>query len=278
MAGRRVAVLQTERLLGRSSPGDDDIKGLIERFTAEQNESILLCGLRGERSGYHFLFENLETGRLTLADFFAQAADHPKANRDLSLRFGTFIYHPRLYEDHAFMLISINQALTIAQLPLQEQPQAWKAWKHNLLTEKANTFVEKRKLLTFLLLPALDRVGMAALQDHARLSCILTALAAERFRLAHKRWPRDLQELVPTYLSEVPIDPFDGKLLKFAQRDDGIVIYSVGQDGKDDGGDIHKQSPEDYEPKDLGVRLWNPDHRRLPPEPKKKEQPHDDDP
>ena len=62
----------------------------------------------------------------------------------------------------------------------------------------------------------------------------LAALAAERFRLAHKRWPKDLQELCPAYLEEVPIDPFDGKPLKLAHRDDGIVIYSVDKDGKDD--------------------------------------------
>ena len=74
----------------------------------------------------------------------------------------------------------------------------------------------------------------------------------------------------------MPIDPFDGKPLKFAQRDDGIVIYSVDRNGKDDGGDIHKQSPDDDNPKDLGVRLWNPDHRRLPPEPKKQKANDDD--
>ena len=118
---------------------------------------------------------------------------------------------------------------------------------------------------------------MASIRDQARLSCLLSALASERFRLAHKRWPKDLQELVPTYLPEVPIDPFDGKPTKFAQREDGIVIYSVDKDGQDNGGDIHKKSPEDDNPKDLGIRLWNPDHRRLAPLPKKKEELKDDD-
>jgi hypothetical protein len=105
----------------------------------------------------------------------------------------------------------------------------------------------------------------------------LTALSAERFRIAHKRWPKDLQELCPAYLDEVPIDPFDGKPLKFAHRYDGIVIYSVDKDGKDDGGDVHKKSSDDVDPKDLGLRLWNPDHRHLPPEPKKKAESENDD-
>jgi hypothetical protein len=120
-------------------------------------------------------------------------------------------------------------------------------------------------------------MGIAAIRDRAKLSCILAALAAERFRLANKRWPKDLQELCPTYLEEVPVDPFDGMPLKLAQRDDGIVIYSVDKDAIDDGGDIHKQSFDDDNPKDLGIRLWNPDHRYLPPEPKKKDAPKDND-
>ncbi len=237
----------------------------------------MLTGVRGERAGYNFLFENLESGRLTLADFFADAADHSKTNPDLSLRIGASIYQARLYEDHAFMLVTMNHGCKIAQLPWQEQSGAWSEWKQNLDITRANHLGDKKLILSGLLMPAIDRVGMAAIRDQARLSCLHTALAAERFRLAHKRWPKDLKELVPGYLAQVPIDPFDGQPFKFAQREDGIVIYSVDKDGQDNGGDIHKQSPEDDNPKDLGVRLWNPDHRRLPPLPKKKEQPNDDD-
>jgi hypothetical protein len=190
-----------------------------------------------------------------------------------------FRYHPLLFDDHAFMLVTVNDAFKIAELPLDQQARAWKDWDHRIRTAKGEALVDRKPIVvTVLLLPSLSKVAVTALRDHARLSCILAALAAERFRLAHKRWPKDLQELCPTYLKEVPVDPFDGKLLKLAIRDDGIVIYSVDKDGKDDGGDIHKQSAEDDDPKDLGVRLWNPDHRRLPPEPKKKAETNDDDP
>ena len=269
--GRRAAVLRTERLLGRSEPGDDDLKDLIGHFRAEQDDMLLLCGLRGERAGYHFLFENLETDRLPLADsLFGR-------NPNLSHRFSASIYHPRLYDDHAFMLVAINEAFNIAQLPLSEQPQAWKDWDHRIRAAKAEAVVEKRKVLSFLLLPAFDMVAVGTLRDHTRLSCVLTGLAAERFRLAHKRWPKDLQELCPAYLKEVPTDPFDGKPLKLVQRGHGIIIYSVDKDGKDDGGDVHKKSTDDDLPKDLGIRLWNPDRRWLPPEAKKKETPKEDD-
>ena len=43
---------------------------------------------------------------------------------------------------------------------------------------------------------------------------------------------------MPDLLATVPIDPIDGKPLRFRRLADGVVIYSVGQDGRDDGGEI----------------------------------------
>jgi hypothetical protein len=276
MHGRRVAVRRTERLLGMADVGDNNLRRLIAHFNAERDEKPLLVGIRGERASFNFLLENLESGRVSLAEMIASGGGNRIKETSFLDRFAASRYHPLLYDDHAFLLVTMNEGFEIAQLPILQQQQAWSNWYDKVLSAKANAIEEKRKLLSFLLLPALDRAGVSALRDHASLSCVLAALAAERFRLAHKRWPKDLQELCPAYLKEVPIDLFDGLPLKFAQREDGIVIYSVGRDGKDDGGDIHKQSPDDDEPKDLGVRLWNPDHRRLPPLPKK-EQHKDDD-
>ena len=63
-----------------------------------------------------------------------------------------------------------------------------------------------------------------------------TALAVERFRLANGKLPENLNELVPQFLSAVPADPFDGKPLRYHPLTKGYVVYSVGQDGHDDGG------------------------------------------
>lgn len=68
---------------------------------------------------------------------------------------------------------------------------------------------------------------------------VLAALAVERFRNDTRRLPESLAELMPRYLNAVPIDPFDGKPVRykpFASPKRGYVVYSVGEDGKDDGG------------------------------------------
>jgi len=53
-----------------------------------------------------------------------------------------------------------------------------------------------------------------------------------------RKFPEKLKELVPKYLTELPIDPFSGKafIYKKEQFDVGWLLYSVGPDGKDNGG------------------------------------------
>jgi hypothetical protein len=70
----------------------------------------------------------------------------------------------------------------------------------------------------------------------SRIHVTMAALAVERFRLAQAQLPESLNELVPQFLSAVPIDPFDGQPLRYHRLIKGYLIYSVGADGHDDGG------------------------------------------
>ena len=74
----------------------------------------------------------------------------------------------------------------------------------------------------------------------ARLRAAIVALAIERARLASSRLPEKLSELVPAYLAEVPVDPFNGQPMHYKKLPKGYVVYSVGEDGVDDGGNEQK--------------------------------------
>jgi hypothetical protein len=66
----------------------------------------------------------------------------------------------------------------------------------------------------------------------------VTAIALKRYQLKHGNCPPDLNSLVPEFLSAVPLDPVDGKPLRYRPNADGtFLLYSVGENGKDDGGD-----------------------------------------
>ncbi|MGL4551490.1 MAG: hypothetical protein ACRC33_09910, partial [Gemmataceae bacterium] len=89
-------------------------------------------------------------------------------------------------------------------------------------------------------------------------------IAVERYRLKHGRWPATLDDCVPAFLDAVPTDPIDGKPVRYAKWADGVVVYSVGLNRKDDGGDVGGlggHSPIS----DFGYRLWDVAKRRAAP-------------
>ena len=63
----------------------------------------------------------------------------------------------------------------------------------------------------------------------ARLVVDLAALALERFDAARANRHQDpLRERVSSRLVGVPVDPFDGQLLRFREADTGYQLHSVG--------------------------------------------------
>lgn len=67
---------------------------------------------------------------------------------------------------------------------------------------------------------------------------VVTALAVKRYAIRNGRLPDSLGQLVPGFMREVPADYMDGMTLRYRSRaDGGFLLYSVGLDCKDDGGD-----------------------------------------
>ncbi len=66
----------------------------------------------------------------------------------------------------------------------------------------------------------------------------ITAIALKRFELRHGKPPTDLATLVPEFLGRIPHDYMDGGSLRYRLNTDGTwTLYSVGEDGVDNGGD-----------------------------------------
>ena len=106
----------------------------------------------------------------------------------------------------------------------------------------------------------LSKLAHAYLMNRAKLRAIIAVIACERYRLEQDRWPTSWEQLTPAYLKAVPVDPYTGQPFFLKALPDGLVIYSVGRDGKDDGGDV---LPGESPAKDIGFRLWNPAQRGI---------------
>ena len=95
-----------------------------------------------------------------------------------------------------------------------------------------------------------------------RLRLTKLAFALVEYRADHGRYPAKLADLVPKYVKRVPKDIFnnDGDL-HYSRKDGGCLLYSVGSNGKDDGGKSYddRKNNEDWD--DLTVRMSAPASR-----------------
>lgn len=97
-----------------------------------------------------------------------------------------------------------------------------------------------------ILAPSLWRVQEFQCQTLARQRLAAVRLALRLFELEQKRPARALGELVPDYLPAVPIDPLDpnGGPIRALLGDPVPRIYSLGNNGIDDGGNAAGQLDE----------------------------------
>ncbi len=65
---------------------------------------------------------------------------------------------------------------------------------------------------------------------------LITHFALRCFKIDHGRFPEDLEELVPNYLSELPRDLYSDDPLLYRQQEGGYLLYSVGENEVDNGG------------------------------------------
>lgn len=86
-------------------------------------------------------------------------------------------------------------------------------------------------------LAALSRATVKSARAEAERSIVSCAIALKRYLLRHGKPAPNLNALVPEFLPSVPIDYMDGKPVNYRLNPDGnFTLYSVGEDGKDDGG------------------------------------------
>lgn len=92
-------------------------------------------------------------------------------------------------------------------------------------------------LLTAAILPAISNSARSFARGAAALRTAYAATAVERYRLKNGAPPAKLSDLAPAFLEAVPEDPFDGQPLRYKPLENGYIIYSIGENGKDDGGE-----------------------------------------
>lgn len=125
---------------------------------------------------------------------------------------------------------------------------------------KSNPILHPDWIMARLILPAVKQVSLNSCLAIARSRQALTAIALERFFAKHGSYPAKLDELTPDFLQSVPLDPCDGKPLRYQTTDSGrFRLWSVGFDGKDDASKVNLKSDGTHklhEDKYVGDWTW----------------------
>ena len=87
------------------------------------------------------------------------------------------------------------------------------------------------------LVASLDGCGFKWAENETQNGMLELSLALRAFRLRHGAYPHSLAELTPGILPSLPTDPFaQGRPFCYRLSGTSYLLYSVGPDGKDDGG------------------------------------------
>jgi len=114
-------------------------------------------------------------------------------------------------------------------------------------------------LLVALLSPAVRKVQQAQDRISQVEANLHVAFALAAYRKDTGRYPEKLADLAPKYLAAVPGDIFSGKPLIYKPNEKGYLFYSVGVNGKDDGGRWYNDDPPGDDP---GVRMPLPELKK----------------
>jgi hypothetical protein len=98
-----------------------------------------------------------------------------------------------------------------------------------------------RYFLVSMFMPALDKASELVYRAKISHGATITVLALQRCKREQEQYPESLVQLkAEGYLREIPLDPFSDKALIYRKTTDGFILYSVGLNLMDDGGEIFR--------------------------------------
>ena len=83
----------------------------------------------------------------------------------------------------------------------------------------------------------------AEIRYTTRLQLTQLAYALAGYRARYGSYPQKLSQLAPRYIPKVPMDLFSGRSFRYEADLEDCLLYSVGSNGKDDGGQTFDSRP-----------------------------------
>jgi hypothetical protein len=141
--------------------------------------------------------------------------------------------------------------------------QSAQAWEKEIVAMKKEIWAHPSYLLASILTPVSSRTIDRAIYTQVMVDQATIACALERYRLEHGTYPDSLAMVKLATGQPLPLDIMAGQPMGYRKTSDGrYALWSVGFDGKDDGGkrgidELHPENTNFSEAKYVGDWVWD---------------------
>ena len=210
---------------------ENQLKVFQEVFEGDNWLADFKQTMRGERAFSILTLDMIADSSETYAHFLGYDKESPLSH---FLFPRGWIYQNKLnicrWEDRSLSDIVNEKNMT---LDMEQVP--------SLDIENGNLKSSPYQIFARMMVPALSQATLQLAQAQTVSDRAAIACAIERYRLTTGSLPKTLDQLVPIYMETQPHDVINGEPLIY--RPEGnrrYLLYSVGSDQSDDGGDFEK--------------------------------------
>jgi hypothetical protein len=227
---------KTMQVLARTAaPTAQQIRDVEQYFTELGSVDPLVLAVDGERLLFGEPIFGLSKSELNenIRERFSHGYTPEMFHR---LLFWRVAFTPFLLADHAAYLRWSREYVRLFRDP--------NALDRMEAAEKEFYTTARRHALTSSLLPAFSRIDLLHYRMVTAMRITLSGLALLQYKQAHGSFPESLEALG----IQSTEDPFARKSLVYRREGDGFVLYSVGEDRKDNGGTVKQPKQKtDYD-------------------------------
>jgi hypothetical protein len=211
-----------------------EMRQLQEVYAEDETAKALLQAVRGELAAGVDAVEHVQESREDFISGLGNESPGSRANFFKLLPNGLFNHWKSVIGEVEMhhLILPLKQGIPAAMRAGEALEQEIKS--------KSNVVRHPDWIMARLLVPTVKQVSLSAWLAAARKQQALAATALERFFAKHGVYPAKVGELVPEFLPAVPLDPCDGKPLRYRMTAAGrFTLWSISFDGQDDGGKVH---------------------------------------
>ncbi len=170
-------------------------------------------------------------------------------------------------EQNKAFIVNLHQEFSLPVIDQKKRLFRFDVYQRARAYEPKLKTAHPYRVLVGMLFPAVLNVVERFAHSQSALDLARVACALERHRLKHGAFPETTAALVPEFLPKLPHDLMSGTALKYRRNADGkFILYSVGLNETDDGGDIvlGPAKPPRADPKQ-GDWVWSYDEKPAKP-------------